>query len=741
MLRISESTGRYLLAASLFLLLCGCQSPTMKGTPFYTGEYESPAEGYTDRVNLWPLLYYRDPALSVLWPFFEHTDSHTALRPLYSVYNRGTSNAVYNICWPLACFDAGKQANYIFPVYWGRDSFGANEYFIVIPLYWHLDDPFNGAGVNALFPLWIWSIRDQDRRLHIFWPVYANETRLHDRLWRIWPFYGIHSKRDGEEISLFWAWPLGGSLKSLERNEHYFFPVYYAGNRGLENDFWTLFGGRSVGPDRTRWAVFPALSWGETSGTCYKNYYLGALGKKERTENGTGSYLLPFFARRQTPDSGYFFSIPWSAASASDGSAWHASLPLFYERTGASGDNLLLTMLYSRKKDAENHMTWRCFFPLLYLDETYDAHFMTLLGGRWRAADRSGWLALPILSGGVKHPESGGTVWAAGLAGRMYDTEKSSHYVLPFYYSCPEEDRFLSIPFMRWQADDRTRYSIIPLLLSGTSRKDGTVKTAVAAGIASWEKEGNQLNRSAVFPFYSWKRDDYLYTLLYGKDKTMTYFMTPVIGRYLDKKGGWVFPFWQHKETESRKETDLLLGFWNRYEEKDRSGQSLFLVYNVSQSRYEDHRDESLVWQSRNLTALLLLWNNRKILAGPGEAVLAEHSSSGFFPLWSRCTDMSRDGEKTVNTSDILLRLYDFRRETPHQNDGKPYTRCRVLWRLYHRETLGGDSSTDIFPAVTIDRNENGFRKYSFLWRLFRYETDPQQKTSKLDVLFIPLKR
>ena len=32
--------------------------------------------------HLWPLVYYRDPALSVLWPIGEKTDEHFAIRPL-----------------------------------------------------------------------------------------------------------------------------------------------------------------------------------------------------------------------------------------------------------------------------------------------------------------------------------------------------------------------------------------------------------------------------------------------------------------------------------------------------------------------------------------------------------------------------------------------------------------------------------------------------------------------------------
>ena len=62
------------------LLLSGCASPQTKGTPFYTGEYAVCRGPMEDRVNLWPVLYYRDPALSVLWPFIEKTEDHFAAR-------------------------------------------------------------------------------------------------------------------------------------------------------------------------------------------------------------------------------------------------------------------------------------------------------------------------------------------------------------------------------------------------------------------------------------------------------------------------------------------------------------------------------------------------------------------------------------------------------------------------------------------------------------------------------------
>jgi hypothetical protein len=46
----------------------------------------------------------------------------------------------------------------------------------------------------------------------------------------------------------------------------------------------------------------------------------------------------------------------------------------------------------------------------------------------------------------------------------------------------------------------------------------------------------------------------------------------------------------------------------------------------------------------------------------------------------------------------------------------------------------------DLFPAITWDRRDDGYRKTSFLWRLFRYERDAEGE-KKLDILFIPIVR
>ena len=71
---------------ALAALSSGCRTTAMKGTPFFSGEYKGRVGPAENRVNLWPLVYWRDPALSVLWPVGEYADDRLAVRPLFSRY-------------------------------------------------------------------------------------------------------------------------------------------------------------------------------------------------------------------------------------------------------------------------------------------------------------------------------------------------------------------------------------------------------------------------------------------------------------------------------------------------------------------------------------------------------------------------------------------------------------------------------------------------------------------------------
>jgi hypothetical protein len=113
-----------------------------------------------------------------------------------------------------------------------------------------------------------------------------------------------------------------------------------------------------------------------------------------------------------------------------------------------------------------------------------------------------------------------------------------------------------------------------------------------------------------------------------------------------------------------------------------------------------------------------------------------------LFPFWTSNTRDDPVSGEYLKTSSLLGILYDTRheKETLETKD-HDYVRKRILWRLYHYEKLNGDVSKDIFPAITVDSYKNGYYKFSVFWRLFRYEKDPESQRTRLDLLFLPLKR
>ena len=87
--------------------------------------------------------------------------------------------------------------------------------------------------------------------------------------------------------------------------------------------------------------------------------------------------------------------------------------------------------------------------------------------------------------------------------------------------------------------------------------------------------------------------------------------------------------------------------------------------------------------------------------------------------------------------------LFFFLYNASHKRDrmtNKSYASRKVLLKLWDWEEENGDVSLDVFPGFTYDSKTNGYTKTSFLWRFFRYESDPKEGTS-VDLLFIPVWR
>jgi hypothetical protein len=738
------------------LLLTGCATNSMKGTPFYTGEYEQREGPASDRVNLWPLLYYRDPALSVLWPIMESCPDHFALRPVYSVYGRGSETPVYNVVWPIARFDTEKGDNRIFPVYWGDD------YFHVIPLYWHQGQPLSGQGFNSLFPLWIYYNSGSGTSTYLCWPLYARFDHAEHQGWRLWPIYGTNDRIDRE--NRWWLASLGYSNRGGDTRGHGFIPFYAYHSNATHSVIYSLPYSRDIASDpggkswdlalplwyrewegaTNTWGAIPLLSWGSNTEEMKDHWYALGLVRNAASEEMRAHHVLPIYYSERSNEGQRFYSLPWWSQDHADGSGWNASFPFYYGGY-STNSSVVVTPLYARKQLADGAEAWSCYIPFVYLDRTKDAHFMTLLGGAWRDGDASVWIALPLLSGGRSGADGGRTVWVGGLAGRQWNPEGHSHYVFPLYAYAPQEKRFSSIVYATWP-DGEAQHSMIPLLLSGQKIEDDAVLKYGLLGMVMWDRHGEELQRSRIIPFYAWKRSVYFYTALYGRNAYLKYYFTPAAGSYEgDNSGSWIFPFYHHR-VDSSGDVDgryLVLGSYSKSAESRRHG--FFGVYRFREWSYSgsDKGGDEYIRANTHWNYLLLgrHFDNRfyeKNAEGEAGELKRRRKTKSFYPLYSDREMEDIEAGKSERDTALLLALYDTRREKQEDHD---YLRRRILWRLWHYEKLNGDASTDIFPGITLDSYTNGYRKYSVLWRLFRYEKDPESGRKELDLLFIPLKR
>lgn len=109
-----------LIVLSAFAVFTGCKTAVMKSTPFYEGGNAECAERAADRVNLWPLVYWSNPAGSVAWPLVTFSDEHFALRPIYSQWKQSGKNGPwdeFNFARPLMQADMKHGDHWLFPIW------------------------------------------------------------------------------------------------------------------------------------------------------------------------------------------------------------------------------------------------------------------------------------------------------------------------------------------------------------------------------------------------------------------------------------------------------------------------------------------------------------------------------------------------------------------------------------------------------------------------------------------------
>ncbi len=669
-----------LLAALIVVLCCGCSTKAMKGTPFYTGEYAKREGPASDRVNLWPLAYYRDPALSILWPIGEFSDDRFAIRPLFSMYRYGKDEPwyEYNSLFGLISVDTRHHRHMFFPLYYRDeedDTFlsllyaqGRDWYAIPPLLSWWDDD--NGSG-SILLGLGGWD-KSQAWAFPFFYRDKASKT-LVTPLWasQTGHWYAIPPllswwNDDGSGRVLF---GLGG----WDESRTWALPLFYrdAASETLVTPLWAT--------QAEHWsAIPPLLSWWNRNPISGESslYLLGGLAG---FEPDTG-WIVPLYYRDKEADK--LLSLPYS-----HGRDWSAIPPLLSWWKNDGSGRVLLGL-----GGWESDESW--FFPLWYHDSD---EFLTLLWGR------SSW--------GRDHF----TYWLTPLFGTRSGSRTGS-WLFPLWDIEHFDDGSWSNTFLLLcgtrggpREDNRTSFWFWPIFSNGTDPKLAQLRAEMDAP------------RAPDRQFY--REQGILDELLSGEDGTTD--LTSVF----DRASG---------------ESTFLLGI---------GGSEHHVTLNPSiRGIARNFGETSAKGPLARFTDPSTFWGQPPAESSthPTNAVARylSEDSSWFFPLWShkRKRGVMFDlpsGEKSldaeIETFRALLFLYDWRHESvPEENHD--YARRRVLWRLYHYERLDGDESTDIFPAITYDRRKEGYCKFSFLWRFFRYERDPE-KGSSLDILFIPLRR
>ena len=654
-----------LVVAIAGMTAAGCRTAAMKGTPFYTGEYgrrEGPVE---NRVNLWPLVYYRDPALSVLWPFYEHADEHWALRPLVSVYglDRPAGQREINVLWPLAQFDGQSGRNRIFPVYWGNGRLvlfplvwweaGADGHAVVFPLYWDLRG--GGQHENALFPLWI----VHRERAWALWPLVRwSRPASPDRFGHVGPFYGFRAKRDGSARSEFWLWPLGGRVT------------------------------RDRGAVRAAWFAPLFYQRRDPSGS----RFVSPLWSQRRDAQGHWRWQLapPFFFRSRGAAGETFVSLPWmQQRDAAGRRRWCVAPPFYACWRGVDGRvSRSVLLLYGQSRAADGALLRRYLFPL--------AWFERRPGG---AAN------LNVLLLYQQHHAAGGRLQSVQLIPFFGLYRDTGVWWCPLAAGCPREGTFFSW-LCGWRKPTANRagfvYPLTPLAGWRTGRDAG-----------GW-----------LFPVF-WRRVDRA-----SGDGTVRWLLLGGYARRGDRRtvSFWPLFSWTRLgplEAVSRSTADYASGGVDAW--------CLPLCW------YENVARRTVSDPARPAAAL-------KAAAPPPQPVLETRRRFGIFPLMSyeRTSRATSDLTQVRRGGTILWRLFDWNREQDVRvADGRvehDYVRRRVLWHVWHFERLNGDVSLDVLPGITWDRRRDGYRQFSLLWRLVRYERQPDGRRA-LDLLFIPIVR
>lgn len=367
-------------------LLTGCAAKEFASTPFYEGHAVKYTGKAQDRVNAWPVFYWREPMGSFAWPLVSFGGNHFALRPLYSQYGMDMSGACseINVLWPIAQiqFDIGRRDYRIFPFYWGYDGLD-DRHFSLFPVIWYNN---RSAGVPPFF--WL---TGEDRWGFFVFPLFwSAQTVERDGFWHtLFPLYCYESVEPAGEMpgsSGFWVvcGLMGCDRSGGECISHRILPLYFKDKDSLltllygydadsewllpvyyrdEKNFTTVVFSMRKDEDAGERGFFfvPLLSGGNWSTVSGKSswYALAGLAGSETDEAGNtdSCRLLPLFSYTEGKS---FLSLPYSWEGGGTDQTNRSFACSFVEVRSGAETGWSLFPFYDRKKDADYENYFHC---------------------------------------------------------------------------------------------------------------------------------------------------------------------------------------------------------------------------------------------------------------------------------------------------------------------------------------------------------------------------------------------
>lgn len=710
-------------ASCMALVLAGCSTPAMKSTPIWDADYPEAHGRPEDRVNVWPLYYRRDPAISVLWPLASFTPDGHAIVPFYEWTAKGRvlrHGTVHQYIPALAWFGAEGGG-------WRVLIAGGNRkerWWIVPPLVWagkqgfwtpplmRVETPHEVARWGILFPLTGLRTGPDGTNAWIFPLAISKRAGEQRDLHLLWPLSQFARRSDGGRvirvIPLWWreSWPGGLAFASIPWGD-----IDYGGGK------------------RTRWLLPPA--WVSTGSKERGWSSVMLLAHEVRIPGGTGRGVVPlFYSYRDRDGSGHrFYALPLSLFRSSDtdrgwsayvlggiGKLWRSTrgggswlFPLFvHEEHRDRGASMTLTPLVSRVKSAESTDAW--FSPLASFGRWENGRFVNVAAFVFHffsSDERTEWTLLGPLAHSNRMAGGDGSTWMLAPLVRTWNSgERHGSWFFPFYF---HDERPAS-------GRSTTVTPVAVKLRSGDSTD--ALFTPIASG-GNWGggRFVNILGPVANRFSNAERREWWLLAPLFHFDKCKD-----------DVGESHAFPFFWTSCTGERREFRLLLGllFSRMKDDRDPEGISQELSGFKRQRNVDLWREGALLWIFGHREKLVATPAAPKVAGPVGEAhtpstteenaIVRRERSWWVFPLLHGSRDDA--GGRTLN---VLWRLWDEDRHLA--SGGEEYVRQRLLWRIYHRERLGTQTSTDVFPFLAFDKSDEG-ASWSFAGGLAGHRRD-----------------